>query len=265
MSEVLISFLVPVILGYAVIKRQPCLKFSYEEENYNTLIFHSFLYGLLFLFFSYILIEFFKYIELYSAVKAFKPFNFIQNFINILFKEGFTEEYTIAVFLVLMIILFGPGLEITLMSGSIKSSNFTGYIISLREKNSTEFEKLLIYSFQRETPLIFTLSNRKVYIGILKDLAPNQTWDKTDIQIIPLISGYRDPDTLTFKISCNYAKEFKKSKSPALFFNPVLLIKRQEIISVAQWSEEISYQDIKNRPKCKSPLPSYGRFHRLQT
>ena len=64
----------------------------------------------------------------------------------------------------------------------------------LREDTEApEFTQLFFKSLEYGLPILFTMSDRKVYIGYVLEI--NST-DFNDVNIIPLFSGYRDKDTL---------------------------------------------------------------------
>ncbi|MGR5311974.1 hypothetical protein C5F64_15625 [Photobacterium damselae subsp. damselae] len=65
----------------------------------------------------------------------------------------------------------------------------------LREDTeSPEFTKLFFKSFEYGLPILFTMSDRKVYIGYVLEI---HATNFNDVNIIPIFSGYRDKDTLS--------------------------------------------------------------------
>ncbi len=92
---------------------------------------------------------------------------------------------------------------------------------SLKLKTDAEFHALLLLgilqgtplrgllreSFEQYTPCMFSLSDRKVYVGIVILVgAPTESAgiDHT-FTLIPLLSGYRDKDTLEVTLNTHYA------------------------------------------------------------
>ncbi|KJY88448.1 hypothetical protein TW84_15140 [Vibrio neptunius] len=61
------------------------------------------------------------------------------------------------------------------------------------DSESPEFTQLFFKSHYHELPILFTMSDRKVYIGYIYEI---QTGHFNDIYIVPYLSGYRDRDTL---------------------------------------------------------------------
>ncbi len=71
--------------------------------------------------------------------------------------------------------------------------------------------KLLLESMMSWNAVQLTLSSRKVYVGISVGQLVRDDFSKHDyIELIPLISGYRDKDTLDLTLTCNY-EEFYES------------------------------------------------------
>lgn len=66
-----------------------------------------------------------------------------------------------------------------------------------------DFERLLNEAVTRTIPVCLTMSSRKVYVGFVMqtfDPAHDRKW----IKILPLVSGYRDKDTLRIQFVTNY-------------------------------------------------------------
>lgn len=64
-----------------------------------------------------------------------------------------------------------------------------------------EFTDLFFRSARLGLPILFTLSDRKVFIGYISTL---KFGDYNDIEIIPMYSGYRDKDTLKIELVTPY-------------------------------------------------------------
>lgn len=66
-----------------------------------------------------------------------------------------------------------------------------------------DFEQLLNEAAARDMPVALSMSSRKVYVGFVVqtfDPAHERKW----IKILPLLSGYRDKDTLRLEFVTNY-------------------------------------------------------------
>ncbi|EMH1211677.1 TPA: hypothetical protein ACIC9P_003068 [Morganella morganii] len=69
------------------------------------------------------------------------------------------------------------------------------------------FESMLIEASVRSFPVIVTLSSRKIYVGLI--ICPKFEHGKTEyIQLLPLLSGYRNQDDLTVSITTNYRQHY---------------------------------------------------------
>ncbi|MGY2400677.1 hypothetical protein [Pseudomonas sp. SDO5271_S396] len=71
----------------------------------------------------------------------------------------------------------------------------------------TPFKTLLKESMQQQAPCMFSFSDRKVYVGIVSVVGVPTESDGVDhaFTLIPLLSGYRDKDTLEVTLNTHYA------------------------------------------------------------
>ena len=69
--------------------------------------------------------------------------------------------------------------------------------------NNNDFELLLAYSVEANMPIMFTLSDRKVYVGWVVR-APNPVEVRKAIRMLPMLSGYRDSETLIVEFTTDY-------------------------------------------------------------
>ncbi|WP_109391249.1 hypothetical protein [Proteus cibi] len=73
-------------------------------------------------------------------------------------------------------------------------------------------EKILLDSLDKMEDglmLLISLKSRKVYVGML-DIARFDGLDTNTLVIIPVMSGYRDKDTMTFIVEHNYTEHYDK-------------------------------------------------------
>ncbi|EOM3155525.1 hypothetical protein ACM0T4_003567 [Escherichia coli] len=69
-------------------------------------------------------------------------------------------------------------------------------------------ESFLMEAAVRQFPVIITLSSRKFYVGIV--ICPSfENGDFTHIELLLLLSGYRDKGTLTTNITTNYRRHYQ--------------------------------------------------------
>ncbi|MGL5345417.1 MAG: hypothetical protein ACRC9O_12745 [Plesiomonas sp.] len=72
------------------------------------------------------------------------------------------------------------------------------------------FESLLMEASARQFPIITTLSSRKIYVGLVTCPALENGLSE-HLEILPMLSGYRDKDDLTIKITTNYHQHYIES------------------------------------------------------
>ncbi|EMD6371835.1 hypothetical protein VRQ87_003972 [Morganella morganii] len=100
--------------------------------------------------------------------------------------------------------------------------------------------------------LLVTLKSRKVYVGIV-DTARFEGMDTNSLVLIPFMSGYRDKDTLSFKVEHNYTLHYAKegitfnSKPLSVYqFRHVLPYEQIESLSLFNVNTYIKFQEIPN-------------------
>ncbi|PHS84666.1 hypothetical protein AAW03_15855 [Aeromonas dhakensis] len=104
---------------------------------------------------------------------------------------------------------------------------------------SDNIQLLLIESSRKQLRVMLTLKSRKVYIGFIKQFAHEQVVPgDEDIVVIPLISGYRDKDSLTFHESHSYVTFYDENgigpdTQPLSLDDFRVVIPREQIESVS--------------------------------
>lgn len=78
---------------------------------------------------------------------------------------------------------------------------------------SPEFTDLFFRSARVGLPILFTMSDRKVFIGYISTL---KCEDYNDIEIIPMYSGYRDKDSLEVKLITPYLDILEEIEEEAI-------------------------------------------------
>ncbi|MEZ9590965.1 hypothetical protein AB4302_08350 [Vibrio breoganii] len=74
------------------------------------------------------------------------------------------------------------------------------------DPESSEFTELFFRSLEFGLPILFTMSDRKVFIGYITQI---NYFDTNDIHIRPLLSGYRDKESLSLKLVTPYKDVFE--------------------------------------------------------
>lgn len=67
----------------------------------------------------------------------------------------------------------------------------------LTDADSPDFSRLFGHSIKKGLPILFTMSDKKVYIGYIYEVQAKV--HTSDVYILPVISGYRDEKTLALK------------------------------------------------------------------
>lgn len=107
--------------------------------------------------------------------------------------------------------------------------------------SDSPLDLLLLNSYVYENPIMLTLSDKKVYVGVVSSLGePNESEGlDQEIAIIPIMSGYRDDD---LKVIFNTDYQ--------IVGKDISLAIRQSLISTATKFEFDVYQDFQNsQPK----------------
>lgn len=115
-------------------------------------------------------------------------------------------------------------------------------ILSMYEiLNDSPLDAELSYSYIYQEPILISLNNRKVYVGIAVSLGEpneNEGMDQ-EISIAPLMSGYRDSETLNVVFDTNYQKINND--------NDFKVTMRQElIVSVSKFDFDV-YQEFQSQ------------------
>ncbi|MEZ9471002.1 hypothetical protein AB4211_11555 [Vibrio lentus] len=123
--------------------------------------------------------------------------------------------------------------------------------------SDSPLDLLLLNSYVSEDPIMLTLSDKKVYVGVVSSLGePNESEGlDQEIAIIPFMSGYRDDDNLKVIFTTDY-KIVGKDISLAI---------RQSLISTATQFEFDVYQEFQeSQPKeeksKKLSIPNNSKF-----
>lgn len=110
-------------------------------------------------------------------------------------------------------------------------------------------ETLLIVASVTKRPVLVTLGSRKFYVGIV--ICPRFDHGKAEfLSLIPLLSGYRDKDTLTTTVTNNYQIHYEESG--ILGDNPT------GNLTLDDFKTLISYSEIETISNFDSP--TYSKF-----
>ena len=78
------------------------------------------------------------------------------------------------------------------------------------ERAGNLIELLVAESIEHQKLVEISLKNRKVYVGFALKIG-KVSHGESDIELVPMVSGYRDGDTQDLEITTNYAPIIRKS------------------------------------------------------
>ncbi len=116
------------------------------------------------------------------------------------------------------------------------------YIVS-----TSDFELLVFSAYIQQTLIIFSLKNRKFYVGIVLS-APNPSAERKHIRIMPAFSGYRDELTHRTHFTTDYLKIYKEYRKHPEYYSLTedkfyrsfdVVIPAEQIVSCHPHEEEI--------------------------
>lgn len=99
--------------------------------------------------------------------------------------------------------------------------------------SDSPLDKLFFSSYNDYKVLMITMSDRKVYVGIINQLGePNEKdGPNQEISIVPIYSGYRDINTLSLKLTVKYDTK-----------DIFVVLKQDQIISACEFRESLYLQ-----------------------
>jgi len=108
-------------------------------------------------------------------------------------------------------------------------------------------DNILLESYISETPLMLTLNDRKVYVGVVSSLGePNESEGMDqEIAIIPIMSGYRDKNDFHVSFNTDYK----------IIDKDLNIVLRQEIInSATKFDFDIFSEFLEHRIPTSTPV-----------
>ena len=125
---------------------------------------------------------------------------------------------------------------------SNNSANLDLYF--LEESLNSPIEKLLFNSAYSHKPIMLTMIDRKVYIGIViqdTDLFNRFAKKIDEFDFLPLKSGFRDKDSLEVTITTNYKVDPQNPSN-----NSIIILKKSSILSCAEIELKLFDKFIRN-------------------
>lgn len=121
----------------------------------------------------------------------------------------FTQISIIALLLSLLLPLLLMGIAVKLTGVSKFEIKRAAFKKIANTDDSPEFTSICFKSWEYGLPVAFTMSNNKVYIGIIAEGA----YHVNDIMVIPFKSGYRCKDELRLELVTHYEPVFRELES----------------------------------------------------
>ncbi|EEV6119369.1 MULTISPECIES: hypothetical protein [Bacteria] len=259
-----------LVSGFIFCQIHPVLKNTLYRYEGQFLYLKSAQYGVFFLFMGFFLAELIDNIIYYPTSicnLSFSRFSIIGALDALLVNSGMensADSKKLAnLILIFIFTILSPYLwnrvEIFRLKKKYSTENFTPYIMSNILRDSPLDDLLFKSSIKKgnieDISIMLTLSDRKVYVGKVVSLGePNETeGPDQEIELIPVVSGYRNKDTLTVTFTTHYSKLAEDIK---------LVIKQSEIISATPFSFP-NYDKFKEDRKKENVLISFLKniFH----
>lgn len=229
--------LIPILGGFLFVKYSFLTSFRSIRDNGYVILFKSAVVGLFFYGFSFIL---WRAMFLDEDANPLIPewLDTLHNFF------GYPELIPALLSLVFI------GLAIGTVNYIFDKDQMKKRVI---RQDDDSFEIILLQSFERESEVLVTLDNRKVYVGKVTDTYFRINDEIRSVMINPLTSGYRNPDDFMIHFTTYYGQIYQKIIENPEEFN----------VNVSDFSVAIRYDKIVSishfDPK------SYKKFRELGT
>lgn len=292
MGAIVSVVLLPFISGFILITGYPYLKYRVASYSSYQLVIISVIFGLGLVFAASFILWVFSLISPSTHEFIHLGLNVIKSPLTDLIidqKVVVTNASFLTVFISVLIVFWGR---------SEKKKDPEGFklkIEKIRDKQLLDtagpIEELFDVSKKLQYPVMITLKNRKVYIGLIDDMPPPFLGQKRHVKLLPLYSGFRDSETLHYEQDEDYGffimvllkirekkKELKASdmveisrgdKSEVVSMetlmhtaNHALIIDIDEIVTARLWVKGVFevFRDSQKKPKSKiKPYPSMKR------
>lgn len=97
--------------------------------------------------------------------------------------------------------------------GRIRRRNLDAAVGIAIHRHGNALDRLFYRAAKQALPIAVTMRNRKVYVGFVVD-APNLYREKRYLGLLPLAGGYREPETLRFRLDTNYSELLQPEVDP---------------------------------------------------
>ncbi len=234
-----ILLLLPLVAGYVFCQASFFTRFTVSREEGHRLYFRAVFYGVVLL-----VIGIFIRMLLIARCGAYE--NLEQSLLEIIADQAFTLPDNLSPFFVLACIY-----SVALSPAMVLLSNALIWLFGLkswflrRAIQYDDLERILFDAQQDEIPISLTIANRKVYIGFPLE-SPDPHAAGKSISLMPLISGYRDKDTLKLVLTTDYIPIYDKAKTASQKYDEFrLVIPVDQVVSIG-FFDFVAYKQFQN-------------------
>lgn len=182
-----------------------------------------------FLFLFLYLISFLLNIPLYFLGAIYSPFNLENGLSYDIFNN---ENFSCPVYLLLVVIF-----SFFSCKGRLKKKNQDRDKVYDELASTNSVLNVVLEGMKNQIPVKVSLKSKKVYVGFV-DSEQFESADLDNTVIIPLLSGYRDKDTLNVIFDCDYLDIYLKNEIPMTsipslrYFRTIIRLSEIESISL---------------------------------
>lgn len=221
--------ILPLCGGYFILLNFVYFKYRYQRLSSQRILFNSIITGVFLMFFTF---------GLRALVTYLFP-NFIENifiYLSLRFQVNHIEYLwtSIASFLIAIVLTLISNLFV------IKIFSNKEPISYAVKKHGDEIEKLFRTSAKTGELMQLTLKNNKVYIGFTDIIpVPKET---NYLKITPVMSGYRESESKTLKITTEYfdVLDIYMSDNPKFdIYDIDISIKQDEILTAGIYDQDV--------------------------
>lgn len=136
------------------------------------------------------------------------------------------------------------------------ASAIKGLILASKVPTRPLTRKLMESMRDRKNLYMFSMDDRKVYVGRVSDIGDMHEaggMDDEDFEIVPTMSGYRDKDTLKVKYTTDYSAVVEEMMLKGREVGFTIVLSQKNIVSVSRFEEEI-WNQFKARQELNEKL-----------
>lgn len=267
-----ILLLIPtIIIGYFFKKKHFYLNYKFSKLNGHHLYFASAAFGFLFVFIAtiiyFIIVNIYISIFCYFSDNYVLTINFFRSVRSIFSEINFSINvffiYSIAVIIAWLVSMYDKrainsvtDIHNPLIFGII-SEDPTDRLLNISANSDSE-ETIE----QQDRIIMLTMNDRKVYIGLVsesrKELFGRFSQGSSDFEFMPLMSGYRDKDTLDLVITTDYSEAIQSN------LNITVILNKSEISTLTKVnSEQLSKFLLSGNILHREILRSYSKGEKI--